>query len=372
MSEILFVVEQAAERGHTQPVASRPRSRPVHVWARTTGTPGLRPGSRCAMKNLPTLGCVGLAVAACVAAGCRSDLPRPGRSTVADNLQAITAERGARMTPRACASVDDSRVSVCEADLSARRSSSSTDAQDGPLGNHAGTRSAVRQVAMSRRGHGGIHRAGHRVSVDSPLPLPISADRRAQGRRKGLRGDRGGLRLAQAQGERVRRIGSHDRQARRLFLHLAARASGRACVGTDPGGRSSFPPHRLSATLDESAKPQPIDNPANWVVRQYLSGEIALLCNANEDTYIGLSIDRFDAPLGPGGHSIAQFPMKFPGTSPFLEKLYDFVRRGGEALGANWGWGAPSKASSEIFETAHPSGPAAGPTAWASGAEGAE
>jgi hypothetical protein len=117
---------------------------------------------------------------------------------------------------------------------------------------------------------------------------------------------------------------------------------------------TSVPPNRLFATLDQNAHPEPIDNPAEWILSQYFSGKRTLLCNANEDSYVGLSIDRMEGPLGVGGRSIAQFRMKFPGTNPFLERIYDFLGRGGEALGANWGWGAPSKASGEIFEQVNP------------------
>jgi hypothetical protein len=67
---------------------------------------------RHASARLPLVG------AACAVIACHGDLPRPERSSIADDVHAIAAARGATIALRGCAFVGESRVSDCEADLS--------------------------------------------------------------------------------------------------------------------------------------------------------------------------------------------------------------------------------------------------------------
>jgi hypothetical protein len=60
-----------------------------------------------------------LALAACGLAACRHDLARPETSPLARDLAAMAAERGASLALSGCRSVDGSRVTICEAQLSA-------------------------------------------------------------------------------------------------------------------------------------------------------------------------------------------------------------------------------------------------------------
>lgn len=90
-------------------------SRPVASGGRTS--PGGRDRPRGRRSSLRAAAVIGLGLLSSF--GCRAARARLEAAHVGNDLRDIAAQRGASFTPRRCASVEGSRVTICEAELSA-------------------------------------------------------------------------------------------------------------------------------------------------------------------------------------------------------------------------------------------------------------
>lgn len=95
-----------------------------------------------------------------------------------------------------------------------------------------------------------------------------------------------------------------------------------------------FPPHRLFATLNDSAKPVPLDAPAEWAFAEAEKDDfqMVILCNANEDEYVSLMLGHQRM----GGEVLSQVMIQLPPTLP-RSRFFPLVAGGGNAVDALWG-----------------------------------
>jgi hypothetical protein len=115
---------------------------------------------------------------------------------------------------------------------------------------------------------------------------------------------------------------------------------------------SSLPTAPLQYRIAKTGSIHLVDDPGAWCAAHLARDTPAVICNGDENDYVGLMAVAMEAMSVPQGRPLVQVMVRFPWTPPFIKRLPDMFCTFGPGARAYWGTASSSETDFAIVKGA--------------------